>query len=297
MDILKLQKALLDWFWLEPNESKTFRLIDNVVTKLYEQYFPNGKFKNAKYEIFYPLMRYGVIEFYGDNSFGLSPSCALYNTNVVFCMNIQLHINDNIDSTIIYSNESLGITTYKKCSMSNSLFRKLNVPYSKFLFSELLNKISTFEKILNSWTDDTIIDATNYYFFNSRNTWSINNSSYINGVYKKGEENYTQRVIKISENKWKHIPLKEYNIDAFSIAVIWSQIQNHWDIGIKYFPTEKKIVIKNIFFPIVIERLLFINTLVEFGLDFNFLDRQYHINDQDFKVLNKLFDYKIEINE
>jgi len=294
VNIQNLQEGLLDWFWFEPNQQKSFNQIENVCFKLYEQYFPKKNVQNAKYEIFYPLIKYGVVEFYGNNKFGLSPSCALHINKFSVLCNIPSGVTDSINGMPTYNN-NLGIQVFGNCAAIDLVIKELNIPNSKFIFSESLGKISSFEKIIDSWIEDRIIDSANYYLFNANNEWSPSDKNIMNGVYKKSEENYSQRTVKVSENKWKAIPSREQNIEGFNIAVVWSQIHNCWNIGIEYFPNDKKLIVKNIYFPLIIHRLLFINTLLKSVLDFDIFGNQYFINHQDFNTLNRLFNNKIEI--
>lgn len=299
MNIIKLQKGLLSWFWFEPEDYKSFSSIDNICINLYkqhlpEEYYPEKPSKNAKYEMLSPLIRYGLIEFYGNNKYRLSPSCALHsNSHIIFC-NIPVLLQQKVNDLCIYNNE-LGIQVYKKSNAVVTFLKERVVPHSKFVLFDFLKAVSSFEKIINAWNDETVIDSNGYSFFCSNNTWSNNVLKPSKGLFKKSDEVYAQRVCKISGNKWKCIPSRESNIDGFNIAVIWGQIQNNWDIKIKYYVNESKLVVKNIFFPLVIERLLFLNTLLEGEYEFDFLKGQYFIRQKDFNILNKIFDNKIEV--
>ncbi len=295
MDIQKIQKGLLDSLWLDPKQLKPFSHFENISVKLFEQYFPNQNPKNAKYQVFYPLLRCGTIEFYGNKNYGLSPSCALFSNTRVLFTNIPSSLRSCLTISSDYCNSNFGIEVVKNWSDSNEELKQLNIPFSNFLLSNCLNKISSLETIINTWSEDKVIDSSHYYFFNSFNNWVTSKTKYKTGLYKKSSESYAQKTLKISENNWKIIPSKDYNIDAFSVAVIWNQIQNGWNIGIKYLEGEKKLILNNYYFPIIIERLLFINTLLEFNNNDDILKREYFITKEDFNILNGLFSHKIEI--
>lgn len=294
MNIQKLQKGLLDWFWLDSNQLKAYSSIENTSIKLFEQYFPNLDVIKAKYEIFYPLLKYGVLEFYGNKKFGLSPSSALFTDTHILLINIPLNRKNSHHTLYDYCNSNLGIEVLKNSPTSIADLKKLNIPHSKFILSMCLIRIASFESIIYNWVDDKVIDSNNFYLFNDNYKWIKSKFNYKKGVYKKSSENYAQRVVKLSEYNWKIIPSRDYNIDAFNIAVIYSQIQNNWDIGLKYYEMENKLVISNNYFPIIIERLLFINTLLELNENINVFNRQYFIKKTDFNILNKLFAYKID---
>ena len=124
MDVQKIQKGLLDWLWLEPNLLRPLSNIENVCIKLYEQYFPNQNSRNAKYQVFYPLLKYGRIEFYGNKNFGLSPSCALMTNKRVLFSNIPLNFRRNLNADTDYINLNLGIEVVKNWSDSNAELKK-----------------------------------------------------------------------------------------------------------------------------------------------------------------------------
>lgn len=282
---------------MEPNEYRSFNSINNICVNLHKQYFSDEDFpersaKTAIYEMLYPLIRYGLIEFYSNNKYGLSPSCALYSDSNVLTCNIPFALYEEVIDKCIFDNY-LGIKVFEKSMFHITFFKENFIPYSKFAFSDHLKMISL-EKIINSWKDDTVIDSNNYFFFNYNNTWSNTLQKTPKGVFKKSREVYAQRTLKLSENKWKCIPARENNIDSFNIAAIWGQIQNSWDIKIKYHAKETKLVVKNIYFPIVIERILFFNTLLD-RHDFDVFNREYLIKQKEFHILNELFDNKIQI--
>jgi hypothetical protein len=132
-------------------------------------------------------------------------------------------------------------------------------------------------------------------YFSSKYSWVACPQELLLGVYKKSEEIYSQRTIMLDETVWKDVPNRSENIDAFNVACMWSHIENGWDLGIQYDMRYSKLRIRNVFFPFVIERQLFLNTLLEGALDFDFLNREYYLKQSEFILLNQLFSDQISM--
>jgi hypothetical protein len=294
MNIQTLQKGILDWFWLTPDEAKSLTAVENVCNKLYSQFLPNKPSKNAKYEIFFPLVRYGVIEFYSNNSYRLSPSCFLYSNKYILSCNCS---NQKIGETAFDSAfiRGLGLDLYQNRSDYLSAFSKGNISLSAYSLINMLKGARSFRTILDNWTDCSVIETKGFLYFTNHYSWIFPKKQLLSGIYKKSKEVYSQRVVMINELAWKNIPNRAENIDAFNIACIWAHIENNWSLGILYDSKQFKLSIKNIFFPIILERQLFLNTLLEGAFNFNYYNRQYYIREREFLILNKLFSDKIPV--
>lgn len=262
---------------------------------LYKQYLQENSEKpaaGAKYDLFYPLVKRGLVEFYGENKFKISPSCALYSDKYLLICNVPFFLHHKIKETALY--DDLGIKVYHKSRTLLNFLKDNVIPNSKFELWRCLKAIPSFETIIHSWADDIVIDSTTYYFLNKKNTWDNNSLKPSIGIFKKSSEVYATRTFKLSENQWKYIPLNEYNIDGFNIAATIGQIKNNWNLEIRYYVNEANICINSIFFPILIERFLFLNTLLEGRDCVDISKRCYFIKQKDFDILNKLFDNKIQ---
>ena len=292
MDILKLQEGLLKWFWLTPLETKRLPAIENICNKLYEQYFPE-RLKNAKYEVFHPLLKYGLVEFYGDNNYALSPSSVIFSADFTALINIPEKLLGIIAPPHFES--KLGIDVYPNSTALMSLINASKIPTTKYDLRLTLRQLPSLDYIVNSWKDDTINDFSNFHYWTKSNSWSANYIPATKGIYKKTQELYSQRGVKLSENKWKKIPLRNDNIDAFNIAILWKQIQNNENLGVKFQASSNIIFIENIFFPILIERLLFLNTILQPLSYVEVFKRQYKISKREFEILNRLLGNKIEL--
>src|SRR5687768_15783123 len=88
MTTLELQTGLWQWFSLTPDDYRSYQAIDAICNRLYEQHHPDTSPKEARYQIFYPLIRYGIIEFYGNNQFALSPTTILESEASVLFLHV-----------------------------------------------------------------------------------------------------------------------------------------------------------------------------------------------------------------
>lgn len=293
MELQCLQKGILDWFWLTPLEAKSLPSIENVCIKLYHQFLPDRLSKNAKYEIFFPLLRYGVIEFSGNNSYRLSPSCFLYsNRYILSCNNINENVSEQKSNSVFSS--TLGLDLYERTTNEDS-FSKRSTEFLPYHFRDILRSMPIFRTVINNWVTTSIIETKRFMYFSSKYSWVACPQELLLGVYKKSEEIYSQRTIMLDETVWKDVPNRSENIDAFNVACMWSHIENGWDLGIQYDMRYSKLRIRNVFFPFVIERQLFLNTLLEGALDFDFLNREYYLKQSEFILLNQLFSDQISM--
>jgi hypothetical protein len=294
MDIKKMQIGLIEWFKFQQIGFQKFYKIENIAKKLFEEYYPTWDSNHAKYKIIYPLIRYGVVEFYGDNKFALSPTCALYNDNYILTCNLSDTIKQKVlKYQILDSN--IGIVVLKNTSNSNQILKDNLIILSKFSFGDLLMKVLSFEDIIKNWNKNIVIDTIGFQYYADDYKWKNITGPIKNGVYRKSSEVYSQRILKINEDDWYLIPLRDKNIDAFNIAVCWTISNGLKSVKISYNNSNLKI--ENINFPVILERILFLNTLLngKFEIDvFNDkYQRNYYLSNNEFKILNNLFNNKI----
>jgi hypothetical protein len=292
MDIPKMQNGLLQWFWLNPLEQKKLIAIENICNKLYTQYFTETNIKKSKYEIFHPLLRYGVIEFYGKNTYSLSPTSVLFLDDLFLLVNFPegLDIKNKVDSAL---DTGIGILVFEKNSKNSSIISEYSVPMLEFSASILLKQFVTINLMVQSWNNYEIFESENFSYFDSQ-SWTKKKNDPRNGVYRTFDEAYSPKLLRISTDVWKQIPL-ENNLDAFRIAVLWGQIENNKPIEISYFRDSCKLKVGNIYFPILFERLLVLNSLLH-GMPMDSIrSHEYFLSEKEFSLLNALLKNKIVI--
>lgn len=291
MNVQAIQSGLLKWMTTNSRKTRSMASIDNVCKKVYEQYCDPQHLKNSKYKLFYPLIKYGVVEFYGEDRFGLSSSSIVSKNDIFLFCNIPKREYVNLSKSLIYESE-LGIVLFKNTLEVRSFVKQIGIPESKFSLKDALMRIGSLNLIIETWKDDEIYAQEKLFFFNSITGWGLTENGQI-GVYKKGAESFANRVLKVSDNSWKKIPTRAENIDAFNLAVLWAQINSNKHVGVKYSLKDELLVVDNIYFPLIISRLLFINSLFMTKGNSRSFENCYFINNDEFKVLNNLLKNKI----
>jgi hypothetical protein len=292
MDILEMQKGLIKYFRYSSITSKSIGQIENICTHLSNQYCPDMYSKNAKYEIFYPLLRYGIIESIGDEKFALSPTCLIESKDFILGVNLPKELMAYLKDHLLF-NIHLGLDLYYKNDKIKNIITSNNFILQRFDLSQMLTKLNTLDKIIKNWTLDNSTDTTMYQFFNIYE-WGKPTKPNILGVYRKSNMPYSHRVTRYETTSWYLVPERSINIDAFNLAVCWSMIKNNWPLNIHYQKSTNLITVKNKYFPLVLERMIFLNSCMHGKKT---LDRTYMISLRHFNRLNQFFHNKIEINE
>jgi hypothetical protein len=293
MEIMKMQEGLIQWFHYQEDREITFGKIENICIKLYEQHFPDKAIKNAKYDIFYPLLRYGVIEFSGNNKFGLSPTSVLVNRKYCLGFNLPSSVLEQLLEVNLVEIFPF-IYLFDKDNKAKKILEDQNIEYSTFELSLLLKQIQPINKIVSSWREHSISDQNGFEYFNSRNTWTNQFNQETIGLFRTTNEVFARRLLKIDTYKWLNVSDRSSHIDSFNIAVCWSIINNNQDLSITYHHSDSILKIRNIYFPILIERLLFFNHCLNHG---DFASKNYRLQAKDLKLLNKFFNNKIKTDE
>lgn len=279
-----LQRGIIEWFQLQPGTEKKAHAVQTVCANLYKQMGEDGSSK-YKYRLIHPLLKLGVLEYY-NGDYRLSPSCALQkNSNILFC---NLPCTGLVQPPIYDS--GLGIQVYENNGQIKSFLQQQGINSVPFKLTGLLQKISL-AKAIETWPPVKVSEATGFQILDENNTWQWA-KNIVPGVYKTGKEDYARRLIMIAENNWRSI---SNNWNDYPVAILWSKIQNNFPLFIQYRQKEKLLSLNNEHFPMVLERLLLLNTLLEgkFSVDFN--RREYYLNANEFATLNKIFHHRISV--
>jgi hypothetical protein len=164
-----------------------------------------------------------------------------------------------------------------------------------FYFKSYIKRFPSFKKIIDAWDNELVNETKDFLFFNRDNNWERNSNRKLLGVFKKSNEVYSQRILRVAEDKWKTIPKRESNIEGFNVAVIWAKIENNFKLKVSYETQVEKLIIEEYYFPFLLERVLFMNTLINEKNEFKVFNREYFLSKQDFELLNKIFNYKIQV--
>ncbi|OQP62905.1 hypothetical protein A3860_26720 [Niastella vici] len=289
-----LQEGLLNWFRYSPTELKSFYSINKLCRSISQRYSTTGYLNNVVYKLLYPLIKIGLIEFYGDGKFRLSPTSILFNQHFLLACCAPESIREKIGVASVTEPFS-GIAIYAYSDRVLRGFMNQGIPCNHFNLGSILSKILPLQQIIKEWEDDDIeaIGIAELCYWGEGNIWIKKDDYPKCGVFRNGNENYNKKLLRINNHQWKRIPEAKDNIDAFSLAVLFGKIYNNYNIGLSYVASEQVLSVNNQYFPLSLERLLFINTLLSGHSGADGYLGKYFINQKDVEVLNNLLDQKI----
>ena len=293
MNLDYLQKGLSNWLWLQPEKLHSFNTLKNVCEQLYFQANQDGKENFGFQRILLPLLRVGIIEFYGSNKFGLSPSAIFYNNHSILYWNTR---NINWSQSFIIPFESpfeIKICRYQPDCLL--ILTEVDQKPQKFCFKDYIERFPSFTAIIKAWDNDVVNDDKDFFFLNHDIGWERTPNQPMVGVFRKSKEVYSQRILKLEKDGWKTIPKRENNIESLNVAMNWAMIKNNSKMKLYYESKLDKLIIDDYYFPFLLERVLFVNTLLNKPDNFKVFMREYFLSRQDFNFLNKLFHYKIPV--
>jgi len=293
-DLLSIQKGLLDWFCYEPVKLRSYESIRKLCLEIYPIKNAQDDNKKAIYQLLYPLLRSGLVEFYGNSNFRVSPTAGLLQQGKVLIYHPPLSLTERFHS-ILSGADIPCVALYQYTPEFIAWCFQNGISIQTFHIGRLLASLRPIHQIIADWEDDKIVDTTGYLYFNSYGRWVSNLSpNSHNVVAKKGSRHYAAKCLQLSDGRWKSIPGKKNQPDAFSLAVLYCQIQNEQELAITYDSRQGRISVRTPFFPLPIERLLFINTLFSRTNPDIFSNRTYFLDNRDFILLNKTFNRSIQ---
>jgi hypothetical protein len=290
---LPLIWGIYQWMEMAPGQTKPLSSIEHVCRELSRQRSSEADPKNAIFSLFFPLTISGTVEIAPDG-YRLSPSCILQNERNSVYINVPNRMHPPLGS----SYDSLpGIKVYPRSCAGNSAAEAQGIPIQAFRLSDCLQQTPPLRTILESWEDDVAIDRQGYFYYDASYQWVPAPNPLQAGIYKKGNEVFAPRVYCLAPDKWKKMPSRNENPDAFSLSVVYGRIQQRWDIRIRYQANEGRLLLQQIFFPRLLERFLFINTLLASWHPNLIKERSYYLAPKDFQLLNHKLEHSILTNE
>lgn len=252
------------------------RVLEGMCTKESDDKF-------TKYVPLYDLMRYGLIELIGKNKYRLSPSSVIGSTDYILAVN-EPKSDDN------YITESyLGLDVICK-----SMFNGESDSVQSFNFKNTIQAIPNIRSIISNsfreWAGEAENDVAIECYTN--NAWK--SSKITDGTFFKirfGSNQFLFKyVVKLSTGKYFEFEKAEF--EKYNFALMMHSISKFPFVkGLVYNCITQTLDTTVIGFPIIIERLLFINHILETGRIP--LTKRYHLTKQDFEYLNKIFHNKI----
>lgn len=288
-------KGILHWFHFETDKLRSYQSIVKTCRRTLWPVIDDKKAKYTIYDTFYPLLRWGLVEYYGNYRFRLSPTAGIFNSNKILVFNPPSIANEALLSLQLPQHLP-GILSFRYSSEVVTSCKAYNIPLKKFDLSQCLYLVPSIGKLIRSWEKEQIVDTLGYLLFNEHSLWvKTTQQLIVTGVYKKSDKNFAGKVIKLSDEDWKTVPDRKQQLDGFALAVLLSRIQNGHDLAIHYLKKEELLVVNTHFFPIILERLLSMNTLLSLNTQADVAKRIYHLDNKSFVRLNTIFHNAIQI--
>jgi hypothetical protein len=286
--IPQLIQAVYEWFILAPTQTRSSGSIERLCQQLMMTYLPGDHYTYGWNNLFAPLLRTGVIEIC-PGGYRLSPSCVVKGrkrTALINCPVPENRFDDNPEDQLYP-----GIHVVNDDALNQ---KRKDLPVVNMELFPLLSRFPRLQGIVDGWTSKTMVSLDQYFYFSVQGVWIKDYSATRVGIYTKSMESFYERVYMKPDYSCKQIPSFKANPDAFNIAAICSKLENKIGIDINYDCTAERIDIKNARFPLLLERTLFINSLVNSEIKTNLQNREYWLPAQAFSHLQRIFDYSIE---
>lgn len=281
----QITRGLYQWLLMSPQYSRPTTSIRQVCRELAAQHFPQDHSLYAWDELFVPLLRSGVVEF-KKNAFRLSPSCVISNSTFSLLINIppgMLPLSREIREA------SPGIFVMPGRYDSN------RIKTYQFNLRTALLQFSSLTQTISNWTTDHPIEIEGYSYFHDWQFWEKDTDCSKPGFYRKSMEVYGQRVYKMPDQSWRLVPSLKNHPDAYHIAATCSRMHNRLDTGIHYSLDNQRLLVKSPYFPVLIARFLFINTLLNGEEIQEGQHAQYYVPRDAVAALQKIFDHSIAV--
>lgn len=285
----ELQALFFKWF--KCYEKRNLNQIRVATRNLLASYEYDTK--SSPYKIFYPLVRYGLIEFCGDGTYSLSsPILLFYPNNKTVGVNLnsvqieklkklfQIHSIDQFD-IVRFTTTEKELIAFSNVADIN--FSKPNIAEYLSNFPKIGNVISNFE------TASTMFFAK---YFNIENRKWEDNKNQTFGLFKNTEN--AQKYYFIENGVTYSIPSYTQNPDARPIVESYIYCKQSC---FKYNSNTKELNVGNINLPILIERLLRLVSLFDTTVYAKEYNNQIYSNISKSTVLqlDRIFNTKTEI--
>lgn len=289
------QIALWKWFSADSTKFKSYQQISTVCQEIAKAFVHEEYIGYAIYDLFYPLFRSGVVEFYGNNRYRLSPTAFIKFKNKLIICNpdhtlekfIKLH---EVEAPIP------GLWIMPSLPEISGVIKEMLSSSSSFEIENLLKCIKPLEEIVMGWDDDVVVNQDSFISEKTNSLiYSYHFSEVGNYLFRKSAETYAAKTFRWKENTWKVVPVLQQHPDGISISLLLSSIRNKEDLHILYDKCNHLLIIKNRFFPIIIERILILNTFLNEKTLAKPNERVYFLNTSCFEILNNIFHRSITI--
>ena len=295
-DIKLARSLLLKWFKAQGDKCHARQKIRLLCQELNTQFDLGISDRSIFYVLFEPLLRVGLMDYYGNGKYGLSPSVFLLYSNTIIGINITDQLKFKLVNTQIAFDKvsfdiiRLSISNLKQVQKISADFNiSIEDPSDVYLFT----KLPDLGHIVKSWKKEKTLETTSFKYF-SNGSWKVNEKKV--GIYRSAEEAYAKRLFFDGQGNWCLIP-RANNPDAFNIAASYSSVLNNHNLGISYYKEKKHLEIENIYFPILLDRLLFKFTIHQEQESYRdrYKTSYYNIPNNLFHQINRIYHKKIKV--
>jgi len=290
------RRLLLKWFKAQGNKIHTRHKIRLLCQELNSQFNLGIPDKSSFYVLFEPLLRIGLMDYYGNGKYFLTSSVLLLYPNTIIGINITDELKAKlVDEQIAFNKASFGII---RLSISNlkqiqNISIDFNVPLEHPSDVYLFTQLPDLGHTIKLWKKEKLFETTNFQYY-TNGSWKSNEGNM--GIYRSAEEAYAKRLFFDGQGNWYLIPRAD-NPDAFNIAASYSSVVNNWDLGICYHKEKQRLEIENIYFPILLDRLLFKYTIPQEQdmLRDRYKTTYFNIPNNVFHQINRIYHQKIKV--
>ncbi len=260
--------------------------------------------KNCLYDLFYPLLRYGLVEFIGKGNYQASPPLFILSRESSDYRYAAINLNkfqlEDLRETVSASDFQTDIFQIARFSGPRSnvieFAGKNQIPIQDNRIDRVLSQIPSIPDTVGSF-EKYYPDSNGFYHFNlDEFEWKKVENELKPGLYKASAEDYSRRYFRCADNTWKRVPLMEENPDSSNIARCAQGIMENKK-SLFYDPVKKQFINKNIFLPILIDRLLRIPSyhLTDGVIQMNGFAIYNNVTMSVYKKLNRIFCNTVEV--
>jgi hypothetical protein len=262
----RIAEGIMTHLWMKPQTQRSLQGIDRLCKYLCgpeeEDFMRKGRAAVRS------LMVQGSIEFVPQNSIRLSPSNALSAGGKLFLTNVPLSGGLGFAETL-------------------DQLKRGKIPVQAFRLQEILASMGTLESVVLGWDRPKLIN-TDAFQVRTDQGWAPAEKSMPDGVYRISPHAYAQRYLRYDCN-WMTIPRWEENIDSYWMAAFFidsAAIRQRRQLT--YDPEKGILTVRLWNFPLLIERLLYINTALADNEHADLRDRKYAMSPALARRLNQL---------
>jgi len=217
--------------------------------------------KNCLYNLFYPFLRYGLVEFIGKENYQISSPLFIFNRDGsdyrYAAINLkELQLDDLQQRVDDFQTDIFQIARFKGHRTTIIEFASKNqIPIQDNRIDKIFSQIPTIPDTVNSFENSYPDSRGFYHFYLEHFEWKKIKNELMPGLYKAAEEDYSNRYFMCADNTWKRVPLMEENLDSSNIARCAQTIMENKKF-LYYNPVKKQLIHKGIYLPILLDRIL-----------------------------------------